>query len=391
MKDFLTRSLDSMISIGYVATIIVMTVIGWNIGAENGSIALGAFAGLVLGFVLATVIFGVVSIAIGIHRNTTELLLVTCLGQERADQVLRVAASMPGFLGASSRQILRFFTGFYLIVFFAYMFLPLIFMVAAAFNVSRIPQISPWRGFTFDWFGVLMDDFILWHAIWNSVIIGVGVIFLSIPLGLAGALLVMRLRARARTFLYGLLLSPILTPGVILGISTLVLWTRLDVPGGIFLTVIAQSTFIASYCMLMFMARLQRFDPVLEEAALDLGASHQQVFRKITLPFLRPTILTACVIAFLQSFENYNTTMFTIGGDTTMTVRIASMVRLGLTPEVNALAVLFIALTVIIAIVYEVRRRAEKAREEVRRELAMRADQKITGEGVDVGTAPVSA
>lgn len=287
----------------------------------------------------------------------------------------------------NSDRILRFFVGFYLVAFFAYLFLPLGFMVVAAFNASRIPMVTPWRGFTYDWFGELMRDHILWHSVRNSGIIGLGVIALSIPLGLAGALLVMRLRARTRTFVYSVLLSPVLTPGVILGISTLVFWVQWNVTGGLLLTVIAQSTFIASYCMLIFMARLQRFDPMLEEAALDLGASHQQVFWKITLPFLQPAILSAAVIAFLQSFENYNTTMFTIGGDTTLTVRVASMVRLGLTPEVNALAVLFIVITVAFAILYEVKRRAEKAREEVRKELARRADQKITAEGVAVAPA----
>ena len=84
--------------------------------------------------------------------------------------------------------------------------------------------------------------------------------------------------------------------------------------------------------MLLVLARLQRFDPALEEAALDLGASHLQVFRRILLPYLKPAILPAAVIAFFQSFENYNTTLFVRGLDTTLTVYIASKVRTGLTP-----------------------------------------------------------
>ncbi len=284
------------------------------------------------------------------------------------------------FLAGSADRFLRIVMNGYIALFFAYMFLPLAFMFAAAFNNTSSPQISPWNSFTLDWFDVLFDDQILWHATWNSVVIGFGVICLSVPLGLAGALLLTRVQSRARTFAYGVLVSPVLTPGIILGISALVFWKHLGVTGGLFLAIVAQSTFIAAYAMLLFMARLQRFDPDLEEAALDLGASHQQVFWKILVPFLKPTILTASILAFLQSFENYNTTLFTIGVDTTLTVRIGSMVRLGITPEINALAVLFIVGTIIVAVIYELKRRAERSREEARREAAKRADSALVEE-----------
>lgn len=227
----------------------------------------------------------------------------------------------------------------YLVAFFGYLFLPLIIMTAATFNTSRFPTVAPWLGFTLDWFKVLWNDGAMWTALWTSFVIALGVIALAVPIGLAAALLLYRLRSRARTVLYAVMVSPLLTPGVIIGISTLVFWDRwLDVKGGIFLTVIAQSSFIAAYAMLLFMARLQRFDLTLEEAALDLGASHLQVFRRITLPYLMPAILSAAFIAFLQSFENYNTTIFVRGLDTTLTVYIASKVRTGLTPAVNALS-----------------------------------------------------
>lgn len=274
----------------------------------------------------------------------------------------------------NSQKILSFFAHLYVVLFLGYMLLPLAIMAIAAFNENSIPTVVPWSGTTIDWFTTLLKDRILWKAVLNSFLIAVGVISLSIPIGIAGALFLLQLRSRARTFLYVVMVSPILTPGVIIGISTLVFWNSFGVPGGLFLSVIGQSTFIASFCMLLFMARLQRFDSSLEEAALDLGATQQQVFFKIILPFLRPTIFTAVGIAFLQSFENYNTTLFVIGSENTMTIRIAGMVRLGLTPEVNALAVIFIFLTVFAAIVFEFKRRSEKRQQEVVRELAKRND-----------------
>jgi len=109
--------------------------------------------------------------------------------------------------------------------------------------------------------------------------------------------------------------------------------------------------------MLMIAARLERFDRTLEEAALDLGATQGKVFRRITLPYLAPSLIAAAFLAFLQSFENYNTTMFVRGTDTTLTVYIASKVRTGVTPAVNALGLILIGLTILGAVVYELRRR----------------------------------
>lgn len=258
----------------------------------------------------------------------------------------------------------RLLTGAYLMLFFGYLFLPLGIMAAATFNSSRFPTVTPWMGFTLGWFQALWEDQRMWAALGTSLLVGAGVIALAVPLGLAAALLLDRLHSRAKTVLYALMVSPLLTPGVIVGISTLVFWREwFGVSGGLFLTVVAQSSFIAAYAMLLFSARLERFDPALEEAALDLGATHGQVFRRITLPYLMPAILSAALLAFLQSFENYNTTLFVRGLDTTLTVYIATKVRTGLTPAVNALSLVLIALTILGAVVYEALRRREARRQ----------------------------
>ncbi|PWC77298.1 ABC transporter permease [Azospirillum sp. TSH64] len=264
----------------------------------------------------------------------------------------------------TAARLRRLLTGAYLVLFFGYLFLPLGIMAAATFNSSRFPTVTPWMGFTLGWFQALWEDQRMWAALGTSLIVGAGVIALAVPLGLAAALLLDRLHSRAKTFLYALMVSPLLTPGVIVGISTLVFWREwFGVSGGLFLTVVAQSSFIAAYAMLLFSARLERFDPALEEAALDLGATHGQVFRRITLPYLTPAILSAALLAFLQSFENYNTTLFVRGLDTTLTVYIATKVRTGLTPAVNALSLVLIALTILGAVAYEILRRREARRQ----------------------------
>jgi spermidine/putrescine transport system permease protein len=200
----------------------------------------------------------------------------------------------------------------------------------------------------------------MWTGLLNSLLIAAMVIVIALPLGLAGAFLVTRLESRLNGLLYGLMVSPLLTPGIILGISTLIFWRDVNVSAGLFTAAMAQATFIASYAMLMFMARLQRQDMSLEEAAMDLGATHAQAFRRITIPFLRPTIATTCVIAFLQSFENYNTTIFAIGGTHTLVTEIGSRMRFGLSPAVNVIGMIFILLTFIFAGLYVIFRERER-------------------------------
>jgi spermidine/putrescine transport system permease protein len=259
-----------------------------------------------------------------------------------------------------SKSIFRIVTGLYLVLFFAYMFLPLIFMTIIAFNANDIPQITPWKGFTLMWFGELAKDDQMWSALWNSFIVAFSVVAISVPIGLGGALLLTRLQFKARNFVYGVLVSPILTPGIILGISTFLFWdSYMDIPGGLWTAILGQSTFISSYCMLLIMSRAQRFDLTQEEAAFDLGATHRQVFWKITLPFLKPALISSMALAFMQSFDNYNTTLFAIGVEQTLPIYIGTKLRSFISPAMNALAVVFIVLTIIGAIVYEYRRRRE--------------------------------
>jgi spermidine/putrescine transport system permease protein len=204
-------------------------------------------------------------------------------------------------------------------------------------------------------------DAAMWRAFRLSIIVAVAVVIVSVPIGTAAALVLTSLHARARGVAYALMVSPLLMPGVVIGISTLILWRQLGVGGGLVLIVIAQSSFIICYVMLMVVARLQRFDRTQEEAALSLGASRFMVFRRVLLPFLRPALLASAGLAALQSVENYNTTLFVRGFDTPLTVFIATKVRTGLTPAVNALALVLILAAILGAIAYEIARRRRDA------------------------------
>ncbi len=292
-----------------------------------------------------------------------------------------------------SQHILNTLLGIYIFIFFSYLFGPLIIMSITAFNSLEFPSITPWECFSWRWFNEgkiaydgqhlagLASDWRLHDGFIKSLIIGLGVVLLSVPIGMAAAIVLTQVHSRLRTIFYSISIMPVLFPGVIIGISTVVLWDRIATIGGegfiadigrngIFLTILGQTCFISTYCFLIFVARLQRFDQTQEEAALDLGASQSQVFLKILIPYLMPAIASSAVIAFLASFENYNTTVFSILSDQTLTTVIASKVRLGISPAISALALVIIAITLIAAIMYEIlRRREDKKKKEKQNQL----------------------
>jgi spermidine/putrescine transport system permease protein len=273
---------------------------------------------------------------------------------------------------------------FYVFLFFLYLFGPLLVMSITAFNTPNYPQAWPFEAFTLDWFVKLWNHRAMMEGLWNSVIIGLGVVAVSVPVGLAASIVMGQIYHRARGLYYLVTVSPVLTPGVIIGISTVIFWkdmfgltdvTKAVFYKGIILTILGQSSFIAAYCLLIIMARLQRFDRGQEEAALDLGASYTQVFWHILLPFLKPALISASVIAFLSSFENYNTTTFAILADKTLVTVLAGEVRQGTTPTLSALAVIIIGISLAGAIIYEVMKRREEAAAEKAKERAKLAER----------------
>ena len=269
----------------------------------------------------------------------------------------------------SSKFVMKAMIGFYVFLFFLYLFGPLLVMSITAFNTPNYPQAWPFESFTLEWFVKLWNHRAMMEGLVNSIIIGLGVVAVSVPVGLAAAVIMSQIYHRARGLYYLVTVSPVLTPGVIIGISTVIFWkdmlslsdvTKATFYNGIVLSIFGQSSFIAAYCLLIIMARLQRFDRAQEEAALDLGATNPQVFWHILLPFLKPALISAAVIAFLTSFENYNTTTFAILADKTLVTVLAGEVRQGTTPALSALAVIIIGISLAGAIIYEVMKRREE-------------------------------
>ena len=245
----------------------------------------------------------------------------------------------------------------YVALFIIYLLLPLIVMAGAAFNDNKLPTIVPWKGWTDRWFIDLWNDKRIWYAFRNTILVALAVAALSVPIGTASAILLNSVSGRVRSVLYGMMVAPILAPGAVIGIGTLLLWNKVHVGAGLHLSVLGQVSYIASFVMLLVLARLQSFDQGLEEAALDLGANPAQVLWRILLPHLYPAMGAGAAIAFFQSIENFNVTLFTRGNADTLTVYVFSKVRSGITPTINALALLLILFTLVLALAFEIRRR----------------------------------
>jgi spermidine/putrescine transport system permease protein len=253
---------------------------------------------------------------------------------------------------------LRMVTALYVAAFLIFLFLPLVTVAVFAFNDAPYPA-PPWRGFTLDWFFAnedtgrvgLFHDTELLGSIWTSVVVSAWVTALSLAVGTANAFLMERYTFAGKQLLSVLILTPLVIPGVILGISILSLSSRiadlldtlfsLDLEflrPGLPLVVLGQFAYVATIATLIVSARLKRFDRTLEEAALNLGASHAAVLRTITFPYLRPALIGAAAISFLMSFENFNTTLMLVGADPPLTVMMYGRMREGASPVLNAVS-----------------------------------------------------
>lgn len=258
----------------------------------------------------------------------------------------------------------------YMVLYFIFLFAPLLITCILAFNDSQFPAL-PWKGFTLEWFTADLPDRVgIFHdatnldSIWVSFQVAFFVTLLAVSVGTCGAFLFEQEEFRFNQLLYFLMISPLVIPGVILGISILMFSTTLglffenswslDIPlfgPGFWLVVLGQFSFIATLVTLVVSARLKKFDRTLEEAALNLGANRFEVIWYITLRFLRPAIIGSAAVAFLMSFENFNTTLFLVGSEATLPINLYLQVRDGSTPVINAISFLLIVGTSLLALV----------------------------------------
>lgn len=230
-----------------------------------------------------------------------------------------------------------------------FLYLPLLYLIFQAF----LENPNDWRGgFTSKWLIKLFDSPALWGPLLNSVEIGVLSATLAISLGTLGAVGLSPISSLLPPLIQTLILLPILVPEVITGLSLLLffLLCRLDL--GFFTVVVAHASFSASFVYFIMVEQLRKLDPQMNEAAQDLGAKPSQVFWKVTLPNILPGVMGGWLLAFTLSFDDFLISFFTSGaGLTTLPLKIYSLMRIGISPELNSLSLVMICISTCLVLI----------------------------------------
>jgi len=235
---------------------------------------------------------------------------------------------------------------------FVLLYAPILALIAFSFNDSRRNIV--WQGFTFKYYGVAWNNASLREAFFNSLTIAVLCTVVATVLGAMTALLLWRFRFPFKAVYTGLVGLPIVVPEICLGVALLVFFARIDWPVGmpwplnLSSITIAHIAFAFPFVAIVVRARLEGFNRELEEAAYDLGASQWQAFRDVLLPYMKPGLVAGALLAFTLSLDDFVITFFTAGPDSvTFPVKVYSMVRQGVSPDVNAASTLLIVITVV--------------------------------------------
>ncbi len=230
---------------------------------------------------------------------------------------------------------------------FAFLYIPILILVIYSFNASKL--VTVWGGFSFHWYQAMWSNEGLMDAAWITVRVAVLSATIGTILGTLAALSLTRFaRFPGRILFSGMIYAPLVMPEVITGLSLLLLFVSIGVDRGFWTVVIAHTTFTMCYVAIVVQSRLLTFDRSLEEAALDLGCPPVKTFFRITLPLILPAVVAGWMLAFSLSLDDLVIASFTTGpGATTLPIKIYSQVRLGVTPEINAICTILIALVTI--------------------------------------------
>jgi len=230
---------------------------------------------------------------------------------------------------------------------FAFLYLPMIILIIYSFNESRL--VTVWAGFSTKWYGELLQNQSFLDAAWVTLKVAVFSSTLATILGtMAAYVLVRGGRFMGRTLFSGMIYAPLVMPEVITGLSLLLLFIGIGLDRGVLTIVLAHTTFSMAFVSVVVSSRLVTFDRSLEEAALDLGASPWDAFRLVTLPIIAPAVISGWLLAFTLSLDDLVIASFSAGpASTTLPIRIFSAVRLGVSPEINALSTIMIAIVTV--------------------------------------------
>ncbi|HDI3055624.1 TPA: extracellular solute-binding protein [Clostridium botulinum] len=252
---------------------------------------------------------------------------------------------------------------------YVFLYLPIFVLVVFSFNKSKLN--ATFTGFTLDWYKNLINNVQILEALKNSLIIAFISTFFAVIIGTLAAIGMYRYKFKGKGAMEGLLYIPVVIPEIVMGISMLAFFSSLNLPAGIITLILAHITFCISYVIIVVRARLDGFDSALEEAAQDLGATPWQTLTKVTLPVIAPGIISGALLAFTLSLDDVIISFFAAGPDSnTLPLKIFSMVKFGVTPEINALSTVMMVFTLSMVVIAEGIRRNMLKNKKVKKALS---------------------
>ncbi len=247
---------------------------------------------------------------------------------------------------------------------YAFLYLPIIVLIVYSFSGSGVGGFPP-SGWTMDWYRQLFADAPLWESVLNSLIVAAAAAAISLSLGLPAALALDRSDFPGKAAFRRLVLLPLILPGIITGLSLLMLFVGIGMKLSLLTVTLGHGTALISVATTEIFAGLQKFDRAQEEASLDLGANHWRTFWRVTLPNLKVSLIAAALLIFTLSLDEIAVSFFLIGRDNTLPLEIWSRLRRGITPEINAISTLILLFSIgMILIWYRLRTRSERATED---------------------------
>ena len=220
---------------------------------------------------------------------------------------------------------------------FAFIYLPIIVLVVYSFNGQGVGGFPP-RDLTLNWYRLLFQDEAIWASVLNSVVVALASVLIALTLGIPAGLALDRATFPGKGIFRRLVLLPLVLPGIITGLSLLMLFRQTDVKLSLATVILGHGTALISVATTEVFAGLQKFDRAQEEASLDLGATYWQTFWRVTLPNLKLSIIGAALLIFTLSMDEIAVSFFLIGRDNTLPLEIWGRLRRGITPEINAVS-----------------------------------------------------
>jgi len=260
---------------------------------------------------------------------------------------------------------------------FCFLYLPIMVLILYSFNGQGVGGFPP-RNLTLDWYRTLLGDDAIWNSVLNSLIVAFAAMAISLALGIPAALALDRAYFPGKALFRRLVLLPLILPGIITGLSLLMLFRQTDTKLSLVTVILGHGTALISVATTELFAGLQKLERAQEEASLDLGANYWQTFWRVTMPNLRLPIIGAALLIFTLSMDEIAVSFFLIGRDNTLPLEIWGRLRRGITPEINAISsiIFFFSLTAIVSW-YRLRTRAQ-GQPEIATELVEAAAQGIS-------------